>query len=614
MSNLTSIPTTFAPSILTQPSVIHGNFTMSPSISSSPSQNFLSKTFKYSQYFNGDFLFSVTDQIVLSGDGTTVALTGVLSSSNFVGTVRVYRLFENTWIQIGQFSGLYENDLFGRFISLSFDGRIVAIGTGRGRYVKVMRYEDGGVWADEILEEFDVYGSRLVSYGRSVSISNDGSLLVVTAEDRILSYMTGEYGQWSLSHVPINYSNSIVEPRSHLSDPRMNSLVAKLSGDGRTMAVYSDEYYKNHDVSIYTNDGSRSWKLDKKIGLESNYIAADISSNGRMIACGNMGPESNMIQTFGLRRGVSKWNQIGQNITLDDSSESLMSMSLAGDGRTISVSVSRYDVGYVKVFKLLRNDTWIQFGETIDGQLQNDLFGEGLSMSGNGTRIAIAAPAMNFKNGPFDYQKSHGQVLFYNQEESSDFGDGIFVTILPTLSPSTSMSPSMSSSSSPSSFPTTTSSSSSVSSENPSSIPIPTPTPSVPKKDTTIAPSAATKSSRVQLPKAPHQPPLIPDYSELFTMSQEEDQQEATTKSESSPNQSPVSSLTSSSSTSATNLRSSQPTVNVNEQSNGQEKNDVSGGSRMKNGYYIMTNIGNGGISSHFVLTMMTMMLSLCLL
>jgi hypothetical protein len=102
------------------------------------------------------------------------------------GHVRIFRNYEDAWIQVGNtLVGEGSNDQSGKAISLSDDGSVVAIGaiyndgdgTDRG-HVRIYQNVDG-TWTktgDDI--KGAISGDHL---GNSVSLSSDGSIIAIGA-------------------------------------------------------------------------------------------------------------------------------------------------------------------------------------------------------------------------------------------------------------------------------------------------------------------------------------------------------------------------------------------------------------------------------------------------
>jgi len=96
-----------------------------------------------------------------------------------------------------------------------------------------------------------------------------------------------------------------------------------------------------------------------------------------------------------------KWKQLGQDTdgeTTGDNSGN--SISLLSDGRTIAIGAplndenanNRYEErGHVQIFSLDGNDEWVQVGKDIDGKNKEDEMGRCVSISSDGSTVAVGA-------------------------------------------------------------------------------------------------------------------------------------------------------------------------------------------------------------------------------
>ena len=127
----------------------------------------------------------VVDSVSLSSDGTILAIgaSGNDGNGNNSGHVRVYKYANNSWTQLGaDIDGEAAGDMIGR-VSLSSDGTILAIGAplndGNGTYsghVRVFSYANNS-WTQL---GNDIDGEATWDYfGRSVSLSSDGTILAI---------------------------------------------------------------------------------------------------------------------------------------------------------------------------------------------------------------------------------------------------------------------------------------------------------------------------------------------------------------------------------------------------------------------------------------------------
>lgn len=106
------------------------------------------------------------------------------------------------------------------------------------------------------------------------------------------------------------------------------------------------------------------------------------------------------------------YSQLGDDIDGTNSDdESGTSISLSSDGVRLAVGSPRHSGrrGTTRVFEY-SNDTWTQLGSDIDGYdgAGSDYFGQSVSLSSNGARVAIGAPGTWTAAGP-----SSGKVRIY---------------------------------------------------------------------------------------------------------------------------------------------------------------------------------------------------------
>ena len=134
-----------------------------------------------------------------------------------------------------------------------------------------------------------------------------------------------------------------------------------------------------------------------------------------------------LIQTSSFSQ---EWKQIGQDIdgeSLIDKSGFAVSLSSDGtivaigarenDGATFDITDDR---GHVRVYKNI-DGTWIQMGGDIDGEARDDFSGSSVSLSSDGTRLAIGTPA-NDGNG---ISSGHVRVYEYTSGNWIQMGSDI---------------------------------------------------------------------------------------------------------------------------------------------------------------------------------------------
>ncbi len=163
-------------------------------------------------------------------------------------------------------------------------------------------------------------------------------------------------------------------------------------------------------------------------------FASSVSLNkeGNIIAIGDMSEDEVAANTGQVRvyqKIDANWVQLGQNINGENSADfSGISVSLSDDGLTVAIgSEDNSDVanesGHVRVFTLI-NDNWEQLGNDIDGEEDFDYLGRSLSLSADGTILAVGA-AQN--DNPSLNKSAAGKVRIfqYNGTDWLQIGDSL---------------------------------------------------------------------------------------------------------------------------------------------------------------------------------------------
>ncbi len=282
-------------------------------------------------------------------------------------------------VQIGQdIDGLSNSDRFGESISLSSDGSIVAIGaTGNNAgtnssfgYVDI--YENiGGVW----YQIGNTINGEVESddFGLSVSLSSDGSIVAIGANQ-----------------------------------------------------------FENGNVRVFENLGGNWTQVGQTIyGQSGNFdedfgISVDLSSDGTILAVGAIGGNNITGNVRVYINELGTWTQIGNDINGEAQEDNFgLSVSLSSDGSTVAIGGHRNDgngsnSGHIKVYQNT-NNVWNQIGQDIDGVSQGDNFGFSVSLSSDGSRVAVGAMNSNDGTGSAHIFQNNSGV--WNQLGQSINGD-----------------------------------------------------------------------------------------------------------------------------------------------------------------------------------------------
>jgi len=283
----------------------------------------------------------------MNADGTVIAIGA--PSGWYNGEVRVYRNNAGNWQQIGSdITDLNSNMNFGYSISLSADGSVVAIGipgiaNSISGIVRVYR-NNSGTWQKL---GSDITGSGYGDYlGTSVSLSADGSIVAVGAPEE--GYGGSERGH---GYVRIFQNNA-----------------------GTWQQIGNDIRGERPNVN--------------------SAVSVSLCADGSVVAIGDLfGGDTYSGQVRIFRNNSGTWEQVGTNIGGTGYHAYYgNSVSLSKDGSIVALGAKGYNngVGLVRIYKS-NADTWQQIGSDINGDNYTDEFGSSVSLSGNGSVIAVGA-------------------------------------------------------------------------------------------------------------------------------------------------------------------------------------------------------------------------------
>ena len=385
--------------------------------------------------------------IVYSNDGTTLAtcLTNLtISGLQFAGRVIIYHNNGSSWVQKGQnLDGSQAQEYFGRALSLSSNGNIIAIGsnniepnTNRRGSVKIYSYNLSTLLWEQIggaLRNFNTnfYNTYTEQLGNHVALSGDGTVLIVGAihsdlySGRVISYkyeIRNTILDWYVTGIVGYYTfiNDFNINTYNFSQEYFGSRVA-LSLDGTVMAVYAayapseNSDGDNNTVSnIFYSGVTRTFKWNGSVWVQT----------GRFIG------QTREAYPIGAENFLSTGTII----------------SLSGNGNTIAIgepnNISNgYNNGKVSVYYWNNNDnSWNKLGADIYGEgstLRSDnnaddevLLGVSVSLSNNGTIIAVTG-----FEAPYNYSSYPKKGRVYKFEGTAwnklghSFQEGRFIAL-----------------------------------------------------------------------------------------------------------------------------------------------------------------------------------------
>lgn len=337
------------------------------------------------------------------------------------------------WDSLGEvISPLDRSFLFGFSLSLSADGNRVVVGAPSGdgtvSIYEVGRDDDGyPVWnqVGTTLNKFPQFSRA----GTSVSISADGSTVAVGApnvDDPQGRINMGMVEVYALSDETWERMGSPIYGEGEFDALGGESSSLSLSSDGTRVSVGA----KSNDANTFDSDtGSvRVYEFDSgdwiQLGQELNGegigdlagFSTDISGDGRCVAIGAPNSENSnlvfpdedagQVYVYQLDPGNGLWEPMGQALggkrRLDRAGYSV-SLSHSCSHVAVSSQVDSDAVpgnGTVAVYLFdSSTELWKPVGQNIVGAVMDDRAGFDISLSLEGSRIAIGAPYHDRKQG-----------------------------------------------------------------------------------------------------------------------------------------------------------------------------------------------------------------------
>ncbi len=347
---------------------------------------------------------SIGFSVAISADGSRV-ITGAPVGCE---CVKVFDWNGSSWVQLGEDIVGVGGDRSGTSVDISNDGTKIAIGSprsyGRGGdmpgigQVRILDW-NGFTW-EQIGTAIDGEGVDEYS-GISISLSADGSRIAIGAPEND-SYYVGEAGhvrvyelngsEWEQVGTDIDGDNIWDEFGKSVS----------LSADGTRLAIGApaNDFHKQDagQVRVYEWKGS-VWE---QIGVgiygetagDQSGSAISISADGNRLAIGSY-HNTGHVRVFGWNG--SAWVQIGVGIYGETAGDqSGRSVSLSADGTRLAIGApyndgNGNDTGHVRVYEW-NGSAWVQIGVDLDGDAAGDQSGRSVSLSADGTRVAVGAP------------------------------------------------------------------------------------------------------------------------------------------------------------------------------------------------------------------------------
>ncbi len=331
-------------------------------------------------------------------------------------------------IQIGSdIDGENEGDRSGRSVSINSDGTIVAIGanlngTNNSHTGHVRVFENiNNTWT-QIGQDIDGDNAGDES-GTSISLNDSGTIVAIGARF-VDPTLTGQVRVFE------NTNNTWTQIGQDINGEEILSLFGTsvdLNASGAIIAIgavgVSDS---TGQVRVFENINNTWTQIGQDIDGENTSdqfgFSVNLNDDGNIVAIGSPfndtnGESSGQVRIF--ENINDSWVQIGQSIIGEaDQDNSGISIHMNSDGTIIAVGATFNNnvngfTGHVRVYENT-NNTWTQIGQDIDGDADDELFGTSVSLNDNGTILAVGATFSDSPNG-----EDTGQVKIYKRQNNN---------------------------------------------------------------------------------------------------------------------------------------------------------------------------------------------------
>jgi len=147
------------------------------------------------------------------------------------------------------------------------------------------------------------------------------------------------------------------------------------------------------------------WDIYGESAGDQCGFSVSMTTDGKRVAVGCLGSDKNgdnsgQAKIFDENEALRTWDLVTEFLGEAEGSLFGTSVSLSQDGSSLAVGAPYYNEadditrsGRVYVYKEFQNSVWEPLGDPMNGEVTNDLFGWSVSLSPNARHLAIGAPS-----------------------------------------------------------------------------------------------------------------------------------------------------------------------------------------------------------------------------
>ena len=296
-------------------------------------------------------------------------------------------------------------------------------------YVQLDSSTEVGKWSEiRVFDENNVLltptGGIVAPFDGTSSLHHDDNFLTFSSTNDAASILATAASTATTSIVPYLKQLGLDIDGKNAFDN--SGLSVSISNDGTIVAIgaptNADGGYRSGHTRVYQYTNNVWTQLGGDIKGESANATSghsvSLNNAGTIVAIGarynhGNGTYSGHTRIYQWQWGA--WTQLGADIDGENRYDySGYSVSLSGDGTTVAIGASSNcgngdNSGHTRVYKYASN-VWTQFDVDIDGESANDYSGYSVSLSGDGTTVAIGAP---YNDGYLNVRRNSGHTRVY---------------------------------------------------------------------------------------------------------------------------------------------------------------------------------------------------------
>jgi hypothetical protein len=248
----------------------------------------------------------------------------------------------------------------------------------------------------ETITSITLQGAPDNQFGRSIALSADGSILAVGAP--FSNDFASQAGRVGLYQLVGDSANMLFDFSGNQVGLRVGQSLSMSRSSPPILAIGGTDFVNVYPISQFLNGGGVTepsvLEFDR---FEADFINEDygsaisMSGDGTRLAVGAPrtsinSPDVGMVQVYLIGTG-----QIGPEILgLDENDFFGSAVSLSEDGTTVAIGAltGASGAGYARIFRQSGHN-WDQVGQTIQGQQPGDNLGRSISISADGQTVAI---------------------------------------------------------------------------------------------------------------------------------------------------------------------------------------------------------------------------------